>query len=190
MPLLYNKSKQAFNKNVSKEMESGKPQNQALAIAYNIKRKNKKPQGYAQGGEVNEDLHPEHNNPDAVSTSSLDSMHQASAKQNHDQPIETPAEPRTYVSPEGENMGRNDPDGDRIMRAVRMALGGRVDEQHKPVPNEDRMWAAKDTYPPGPAESDTQAQDEGFGDEPMRNEMGDSDQDMQRKRMKKALGRE
>jgi hypothetical protein len=50
MPLIQSKSKRAFEKNIEAEMDSGKPKNQALAIAYDIKRKNKKK--YAQGGVV------------------------------------------------------------------------------------------------------------------------------------------
>lgn len=59
------KSKKAFSKNVETEMHSGKPQDQALAIAYSVKRKNKmkKASGgtvesgsptmnYAKGGEI------------------------------------------------------------------------------------------------------------------------------------------
>lgn len=42
MPLIKGKSEKAFGKNVSAEMDSGKPQKQALAIAYSIKRKAKK----------------------------------------------------------------------------------------------------------------------------------------------------
>jgi len=49
MPLIQSKSKKAFSKNVEAEMNSGKPQNQALAIAYNVKRKPKKK---AAGGSV------------------------------------------------------------------------------------------------------------------------------------------
>ena len=39
MPLIKSKSKKAFSENVSKEMHAGKPQKQALAIAYSVKRK-------------------------------------------------------------------------------------------------------------------------------------------------------
>jgi hypothetical protein len=42
MPLVKSKSKKAFSKNVSTEMHAGKPQKQALAIAYSVKRKAKK----------------------------------------------------------------------------------------------------------------------------------------------------
>lgn len=49
MPLFKGKSKAAFSKNVETEMHEGKPQDQALAIAYSIKRKKKK---MAQGGEA------------------------------------------------------------------------------------------------------------------------------------------
>ena len=39
MPLIHSKSKAAFSSNVASEMHAGKPQKQALAIAYSIKRK-------------------------------------------------------------------------------------------------------------------------------------------------------
>jgi hypothetical protein len=48
MPLLPGKSKKAFSKNVATEMKAGKPQPQALAIAYSIKRKH--PKKMAEGG--------------------------------------------------------------------------------------------------------------------------------------------
>lgn len=50
MPLIKGKSKKAFDHNVKAEMDSGKPQDQALAIAYHVQRKNRKKM--AQGGEV------------------------------------------------------------------------------------------------------------------------------------------
>ncbi len=66
MPLHQGKSKKAFSENVAIEMKHGKPQNQALAISYAVKRKNakKKASGgtvesgsrdmnMAEGGEVN-----------------------------------------------------------------------------------------------------------------------------------------
>lgn len=49
MPLLPGKSRKAFKHNMEAEMDSGKPQDQALAIAYSVKRKKKK---MAHGGEV------------------------------------------------------------------------------------------------------------------------------------------
>lgn len=52
MPLMQGKSKKAFSKNVETEMAHGKPQDQALAISYNIKRKNSKKPKYANGGQV------------------------------------------------------------------------------------------------------------------------------------------
>ena len=39
MPLVKSKSKKAFSKNVSAEINAGKPQKQAVAIAYSVKRK-------------------------------------------------------------------------------------------------------------------------------------------------------
>lgn len=50
MPLEHGKSQKAFVHNLKAEMEHGKPQKQALAIAYAIKRKAKK---YAHGGKIN-----------------------------------------------------------------------------------------------------------------------------------------
>jgi len=38
MPLIKSKSKQAFKKNVEKEIAAGKPPKQAVAIAYAVKR--------------------------------------------------------------------------------------------------------------------------------------------------------
>lgn len=52
MPLIKSKSKEAFSKNVEQEMHAGKPQKQALAIAYAVKRKSKKPKKMAEGGTV------------------------------------------------------------------------------------------------------------------------------------------
>ena len=39
MPLKKSKSKKAFSENVKAEMNAGKPQKQAVAIAYSVKRK-------------------------------------------------------------------------------------------------------------------------------------------------------
>lgn len=38
MPLVKSKSKEAFSKNVKAEVKAGKPQKQAVAIAYSVKR--------------------------------------------------------------------------------------------------------------------------------------------------------
>lgn len=39
MPLVKSPSKNAFRKNIKTEMAHGKPQKQAVAIAYSVKRK-------------------------------------------------------------------------------------------------------------------------------------------------------
>ncbi len=49
MPLMPGKSKKAFDHNIEAEMHAGKPQDQALAIAYATKRKNKRKK-MAEGG--------------------------------------------------------------------------------------------------------------------------------------------
>ena len=48
MPLIKKKSQKAFEHNLKAEMHSGKPQDQALAIAYDVKRRSK----HAKGGKV------------------------------------------------------------------------------------------------------------------------------------------
>jgi len=51
MPLVKSKSKKAFSKNVEIEMNAGKPQKQAVAIAYSVKRSaGKKDGGSAKSG--------------------------------------------------------------------------------------------------------------------------------------------
>lgn len=50
MPLIKGKSKQAFSHNVAAEMKSGKPQEQALAISYAVKRKAGMKKKMADGG--------------------------------------------------------------------------------------------------------------------------------------------
>lgn len=51
MPLIRSKSKKAFEENMKAEMQAGKPQNQALAIAYDMKRRAGK-RKMAEGGDV------------------------------------------------------------------------------------------------------------------------------------------
>ena len=51
MPLIKSKSKEAFAKNIKAEIKAGKPQKQAVAIAYSVKRSAKK----AKGGDVTQD---------------------------------------------------------------------------------------------------------------------------------------
>jgi hypothetical protein len=42
MPLIKSSKKEAVSKNIKKEMEAGKPQKQAVAIALNVQRETKK----------------------------------------------------------------------------------------------------------------------------------------------------
>lgn len=51
MPLIKGKSEKAFKSNLKAEMAAGKPQKQALAIAYDVKRRSKK-----EGGAVHDDV--------------------------------------------------------------------------------------------------------------------------------------
>lgn len=45
MPLIKSGSKKAFQKNVGKEIAAGKPKDQAVAIAYSVKRQSEKKHG-------------------------------------------------------------------------------------------------------------------------------------------------
>jgi len=45
MPLIKSKSQKAFSKNISTEIKAGRPQKQAVAIAYAVKRSAKKAMG-------------------------------------------------------------------------------------------------------------------------------------------------
>lgn len=51
MPLIKSKSDKAFEKNIKAEIAAGKPQKQAVAIAYSVKRKAE--EGKKKGGDVN-----------------------------------------------------------------------------------------------------------------------------------------
>lgn len=42
MPLIKSRSKKAFSANVEREMSAGKPQKQAVAIAYSVQRRSGK----------------------------------------------------------------------------------------------------------------------------------------------------
>ena len=51
MPLVKSKSEKAFKTNIKREIAAGKPQKQAVAIAYSVKRKAE--EGKKTGGQVN-----------------------------------------------------------------------------------------------------------------------------------------
>ena len=51
MPLIKSTSDKAFSKNIKAEIKAGKPQKQAVAIAYSVKRKAE--DGKKKGGQVN-----------------------------------------------------------------------------------------------------------------------------------------
>lgn len=53
MPLIKSPSKKAFKENMESEMDSGKPKDQSLAIAYDVKRRNKRKK-MAYGGSADE----------------------------------------------------------------------------------------------------------------------------------------
>ena len=56
MPLIHSKSNKAFQENIRKEREAGKPENQAVAIAYNVADKAKRT-GKKISKSIKEDKH-------------------------------------------------------------------------------------------------------------------------------------
>ena len=52
MPLIKSKSPKAFQENIKAEIKAGKPQKQAVAIAYDVQRRAKK----AKGGSMHDDV--------------------------------------------------------------------------------------------------------------------------------------
>ena len=57
MPLDKSGSKESFGNNVKAEMGAGKPQKQAVAIAYSVQRERKPRKGDGVGKEVSEHMH-------------------------------------------------------------------------------------------------------------------------------------
>lgn len=103
MPLAMGKSPKAFSKNVKTEMHHGKPQKQALAIAYAVKRRmqHKATGGVVEGpdemgrswmkpghqeSQDNQKLEPRRENPQAIKTSDMDSEHLPMSDQEHETP--------------------------------------------------------------------------------------------------------
>ena len=88
MPLIKGKSKQAFSKNVETEMNAGKPQKQALAISYSMKKKAKK---MAMGGMADSRLQSDEHEDEMVGSAggpemdhaNLDLAHQSAAEKRN-----------------------------------------------------------------------------------------------------------
>lgn len=112
MPLIKGKSKKAFDENMESEMDAGKPQNQSLAIAYNMKRKARK---MAEGGMIGS-----HQPPGQGHTVHINVHPQA----EYD-PMEHPAPERNSMSMEEDDKGLNQHHVDEMM----MAEGGEMGHQ-------------------------------------------------------------
>ncbi len=125
MPLIKSKSKKAFSKNVEKEMEAGKPQKQALAIAYNTQRSAGRKK-MAFGGKAEADKAPF---PGSDMNSAADTM--VSPKddmENHKFAAEALShEHGEECYAEGGMVCKYGTVADMIRR-TRMAMGGRVED--------------------------------------------------------------
>lgn len=71
MPLITGKSPKSFSHNVKAEIDAGKPQKQAVAIAYSQKRK---AEHMADGGEVDAMDHDEQSLMDQVATECMEAI--------------------------------------------------------------------------------------------------------------------
>lgn len=126
MPLIKGKSSDSFDHNVKTEIASGRPQNQALAIAYSMKRRAKK---MAQGGVVKDDV-PEPN--------------QKAAEEFQKGATESGFQPAKWVQNIKEGLGLDDKKEpqhyskggmvDQIMNRRKMADGGMVEGE---MPEDD-----------------------------------------------------
>lgn len=135
MPLIKSGSKKSIGENMKREMDAGKPKRQALAIALEVQRRNRKKM--AQGGEVeNEDLNPQHEPGMGPQTSiTRDSIDDRQA-----------IEPMMSAEPAMEDMphGMLGMDAEEIAMALRhkMADGGPVLDSNKTVIAQDSLRKA------------------------------------------------
>jgi len=171
MPLTKSSSKKAFSHNVSKEMHAGKPQKQALAIAYAVKRKNRK----AHGGEMNEKLHP---HAKYAEGGMVDRSQERLPReeQEHDHMIEHAVEPMKEMYPDEENLP-----------AHMLAKGGVVDHD-EPMEGDIDNFVSDEEQDMTPFRGQQSSSDEeeldrsGFNPPShMENEDGDMDQEQARK---------
>lgn len=128
MPLIKSKSKKAFSKNVEAEMHAGKPQKQALAIAYNTQRAAGKKK-MAFGGKAESDRAPFPSSDNAMASSSMVSPKEDA--QNHQfarEALQHQHSEECYA--EGGMVCKYGTVADMIRR-TRMAMGGRVEDDHE-----------------------------------------------------------
>lgn len=120
MPLIKSKSKKAMSKNIATEMHHGKPQKQAIAIAYAVRRKAMKHK--AHGGEIEQAMS-EHAKEELKDLEKLEHEHEEMLSDKDLMEHEAAEEEEK----EGMAMGGI---ADRIRRKRMMAKGGQVDLQH------------------------------------------------------------
>lgn len=177
MPLTKSKSPKAFGHNVEAEMHAGKPQKQALAIAYSVKRHARK---MAKGGMVTPEQHlPKH-------------------EQDHDGMIEQAKEPMEHVRPEmtdadhrpeaKRHMHENDESHNEIMKENHLAHGGEVVDHNEHMEGDIDNFLSDEEDDESPFQDRQSSSDEEeltrMGDEAsshMNNEKSDSDEMQSRK---------
>jgi len=117
MPLVHSKSNKAFKSNLKAELNAGKPQKQALAIAYSVQRRSHK----AHGGPVISPKKPKH----------LDKMMGASHS--------GPSNPELAISHEVDHGPKASSDHndlsliEHVLQRRKMASGGQVEDVFAPV---------------------------------------------------------
>lgn len=141
MPLMQGKSPKSFSHNVAAEVNAGKPQKQALAIAYAIKRKKK----MAEGGEMEDSPHAAHDHHDMVRA--IMAKHMAAGgcyaeggevedhMEDHSDDWKSRQEKFAKGFSGGKPMDPDAPIGEKIKHAFGMYEGGEVE------PIGDEYWS-------------------------------------------------
>jgi hypothetical protein len=132
MPLSHGKSKKAFSKNVEIEMNAGKPQKQALAIAYSVKRKSGKkmakggqlpPKDYTRG--VHKDINDKGES--FVGETLRNQNHHDQPEAHHEAMVESAKRLHNKKLAEMKSMKKP---------VLPMAEGGSVKNEKRPMPND------------------------------------------------------
>lgn len=157
MPLIQGKSSKSMSKNISTEMKSGKPQKQAIAIAYSIKRKNAKKKMAKGGLAYQDDLDLGRESPEQIQEQtrheSQSPMHEDELRAGSDRPTEDERRRRsqdmldsheTEHSPEldarDESMSGEDQRDAREMTMLmgrKMSRGGELDARNESMSGND-----------------------------------------------------
>ena len=139
MPLIKSGSKHAISENIKREMHAGRPQKQAIAIAYAVKRKAK----HAHGGDVgNKKLHPYAEggmienlmSPESIVQAIMGHAAKHAPMEEHDSDMarmaETHVEPKEHAAPDAEDLPEHMMAKGGMLGEAAPSTDG-MDEQHR-----------------------------------------------------------